>query len=231
MYLHFVQHRYDNSGAACASWYYDHGKDRKIDLDKICYTLEIARRGKNPERLGCMHRAPIGEGIVTAGDPTAVGSWPTPVNESTPPPPLAGITAQAPLYSGLKDLKDITTIYNSIGMEFYAAAAQFWYNCQTLTAELSPEREACYEQAFDTAFGFDAMPLKVMLQMVQVCTEDCNACRCLGYFRPEIFHAFHWTNPQMWISRPKPLLRTRIMLGLTACLRMISLISRAIRTS
>jgi hypothetical protein len=227
MYLPCVQYLYDNSGAACASWYYDHGKDRKIDLTKICYTLENARRGKNPERLGCMHIAPIGEGGVTAGDPTVLGSSPNPVNESTPPPPpLAGIVAQAPLYSGLKDLKNMTTIYNSIGMEYYTPAAQYWYNCQKLTADLSPEREACYEQAFDIAFGFDAKPLKLMLQMVQVCAEACNACRCLGCSRPEIFHAFSLDKPTNVDVASKPLLR--IVQGFTACLRLISLISRAI---
>jgi hypothetical protein len=97
----------------------------------------------------------------------------------------AGSALQQPAKS-----ERMTTIYDSFGMEFYATAATYWYNCQKRTAELSPEREAWYEQEFDVEFGFDAKPLKLMLQIVQVCTEDCNACRCLGCSRPEIFHAF-----------------------------------------
>jgi hypothetical protein len=168
-----LQYSYNNAAAYCASWWYDVGKARKINVTSICYDFvwpfeQVGANG-SPQlmKLGCLHQAPIRQPTETlanmlplVADPQAAPHPTSVVSDPGPPP--------SPILNGPEDITDTSAIYNAEGME-RATFRELFYACKVTFPPGSVQRRMCQDDALSLIFGIDAPTLERLLQLIQVC--------------------------------------------------------------
>jgi hypothetical protein len=169
-----VQYSFQAEAHYCGKWWHDIGKDRKVDLTKVCYT-DQRDLGKVDNgvpvlsKVGCAHLAPVSSPpsrrMLRSSASGAARSLSETIDSSA-------------------DLAGVSNLYNQ-GREVDWARRR-WYGCRNTTAEGSAARAECHTNAIRLNFGLDAKALTLMLHLIQVCAAiagsacpHCSACRLM----------------------------------------------------
>lgn len=151
-YFAASQYSYNDEAQYCAPWWLDIGKNLKVDVSTICYSIEYPK--VNPVtglsyigKLGCAHKAPLP--VLTARRLLANTTSATPRTLAT-----------------LADIVNTTAVYSASGLE-YNQYRQKWYDCKDGQRDLS-QLNICHDDIARNLFGVDAETIRFMMQLVQV---------------------------------------------------------------